>query len=52
MAYEQLVDFLQNRTRIHVYQPVMLIALLREGGTHIEGSRAALRWEGDRGGAA
>ena len=33
MTYEQLVDFLQNRMRMsHVYQPVMLMTLLREGG--------------------
>jgi ATP adenylyltransferase len=33
MTYEQLVDFVQNRMRMsHVYQPVMLLALLRGGG--------------------
>ena len=33
MAYERLVDFVQNRMRMsHVYQPVMLTALLRHGG--------------------
>jgi ATP adenylyltransferase len=33
MTYEQLVDFVENRMRMsHVYQPVMLITLLREGG--------------------
>jgi diadenosine tetraphosphate (Ap4A) HIT family hydrolase len=33
MAYEQLVDFLQNRMRMsHVYQPVMLMTLLQQGG--------------------
>jgi ATP adenylyltransferase len=33
MTYEQLVDFLQSRMRMsHVYQPVMLMALLRRGG--------------------
>ena len=33
MTYEQLVDFLQNRMRMsHVYQPVMLMTLLRQGG--------------------
>src|SRR5918997_6651043 len=33
MAYERLADFVQNRMRMsHVYQPVMLLALLRAGG--------------------
>ena len=33
MTYEQLVDFVQNRMRMsHVYQPVMLMALLQGGG--------------------
>lgn len=33
MTYEQFVDFVQNRMRMsHVYQPVMLLALLRGGG--------------------
>jgi ATP adenylyltransferase len=33
MTYEQLLDFVQNRMRMsHVYQPVMLIALLQGGG--------------------
>jgi ATP adenylyltransferase len=33
MTYEQLVDFLQNRMRMsHVYQPVMLMTLLQQGG--------------------
>jgi ATP adenylyltransferase len=33
MTYERLADFLQNRMRMsHVYQPVMLMALLRGGG--------------------
>src|SRR5919107_322287 len=33
MTYEQLVDFVQNRMRMsHVYQPVMLMTLLRAGG--------------------
>jgi ATP adenylyltransferase len=33
MTYEQLVDFVQNRMRMsHIYQPVMLITLLRGGG--------------------
>ena len=33
MSYEQLVDFVQYRMRIsHVYQPVMMLALLRGGG--------------------
>jgi ATP adenylyltransferase len=33
MTYERLADFVQNRMRIsHVYQPVMLMALLRGGG--------------------
>jgi ATP adenylyltransferase len=33
MIYERLTDFVQNRMRMsHVYQPVMLITLLRGGG--------------------
>ena len=33
MNYEQLVDFLQNRMKMsHVYQPVMLMTLLQQGG--------------------
>jgi ATP adenylyltransferase len=33
MTYEQLADFVENRMRMsHVYQPVMLVALLRGGG--------------------
>jgi ATP adenylyltransferase len=33
MTYEQLVDFVQNRMRMsHVHQPVMLAALLTNGG--------------------
>jgi len=33
MSYEQIVDFVQNRMRMsHVYQPVMMLALLRGGG--------------------
>ena len=33
MTYEQLVDLLQNRMRMsHVYQPVMLMTLLQQGG--------------------
>jgi diadenosine tetraphosphate (Ap4A) HIT family hydrolase len=33
MTYERLADFVQNRMRMsHVYQPVMLMALLRGGG--------------------
>ena len=33
MTYERLADFVQNRMRMsHVYQPVMLLALLRGGG--------------------
>lgn len=33
MIYEQLVDFLENRMRMsHIYQPVMLIALLENEG--------------------
>jgi len=33
MSYEQLVDFAQNRMRMsHVYQPVMLMTLLQDGG--------------------
>ncbi|MCA1716176.1 MAG: hypothetical protein LC781_04700 [Actinobacteria bacterium] len=32
-SYEQLADFVDNRMRMsHVYQPVMLMTLLREGG--------------------
>jgi ATP adenylyltransferase len=33
MTYERLADFVQSRMRMsHVYQPVMLIAVLRGGG--------------------
>ncbi len=33
MIYEQLLDFVQIRMRMsHVYQPVMLMTLLRGGG--------------------
>jgi hypothetical protein len=33
MTYEQLADFVQNRMRMsHIYQPVMLLALLQHGG--------------------
>ena len=33
MNYEQLADFVQNRMRMsHVYQPVMLMTLLRADG--------------------
>src|ERR687893_1588397 len=33
MTYERLADFVQNRMRMsHVYQPVMLMTLLRGGG--------------------
>jgi hypothetical protein len=33
MIYEQLADFVQNRMRMsHVYQPVMVMTLLRGGG--------------------
>jgi diadenosine tetraphosphate (Ap4A) HIT family hydrolase len=33
MTYEQLVDFVQNRMRMsHIYQPVMLLTMLRGGG--------------------
>src|SRR5215203_4089952 len=33
MTYERLADFVQNRMRMsHVNQPVMLMALLRDGG--------------------
>jgi diadenosine tetraphosphate (Ap4A) HIT family hydrolase/5-methylcytosine-specific restriction endonuclease McrA len=33
MTYERLADFVQNRMRMsHIYQPVMLMALLRGGG--------------------
>ena len=33
MAFERLQDFVENRMRMaHVYQPVMLLALLRGGG--------------------
>jgi ATP adenylyltransferase len=32
-SYEQLADFVENRMRMsHVYQPVILMTLLREGG--------------------
>src|SRR5918993_1339300 len=32
-SYEQLADFVENRMRMsYVYQPVMLMTLLREGG--------------------
>jgi ATP adenylyltransferase len=33
MTYERLADFVQKRMRMsHVYQPLMLMALLRGGG--------------------
>ncbi len=33
MTYEQLADFVENRMKMsHVYQPVMLMTLLRAGG--------------------
>jgi ATP adenylyltransferase len=33
MTYEQLADFVQNHMRMsHIYQPVMLMTLLRAGG--------------------
>jgi ATP adenylyltransferase len=33
MTYEQLADFVQNRMRMsHVYQPLMLMTLLQQGG--------------------
>ncbi len=33
ITYERLRDFVENRMRMsHVYQPVMLLALLRGGG--------------------
>jgi hypothetical protein len=33
MTYEQLADFVHHRVRMsHVYQPVMLVALLQQGG--------------------
>jgi ATP adenylyltransferase len=33
LKYNQLVDFISNRMRMsHIYQPVMLIELLRSGG--------------------
>jgi hypothetical protein len=33
MSYKTLLDFIENRMRMsHVYQPVMLIALLRNRG--------------------
>ena len=33
MTYDELVDFISNRMRMsHIYQPVMLIALLENGG--------------------
>jgi diadenosine tetraphosphate (Ap4A) HIT family hydrolase/5-methylcytosine-specific restriction endonuclease McrA len=33
MTYEQLLDFVQNQMRMsHVYQPLMIMALLRRGG--------------------
>ena len=47
MTYEQLVDFVQNRMRMsQICQPVMLMALLREGSAHIEVVRATLEQEG------
>ena len=53
MTYERLADFVQNRMRIsHIYQPVMLMALLREGSTHIEVARATLEQEGGQGDTA
>lgn len=34
MEYADLADFIRRRMRMsHVYQPVMLAALLREGGS-------------------
>ena len=34
MTYEELLDFIQNRMRLsHIYQPVMLMTLLRSAGT-------------------
>ena len=33
MTYDELVDFISNRMRMsHIYQPVMLISLLKNGG--------------------
>ena len=33
MTYRELVDFIQNRMRMsHIYQPVMLMTLLRRQG--------------------
>ncbi len=41
MTYEQLKDFIQNRMRMsHVYQPVMLMTLLRGGGRSSTGEIA------------
>jgi ATP adenylyltransferase len=41
MTYEQLVDFVQNRMKMsHVYQPVMLMTLLRGGGRSSTGEIA------------
>ena len=37
MEYEELADFIQNRMRMsHIYQPVMLLTLLRSGGQSSE----------------
>ena len=53
MIYERLADFVQNRMRMsHIYQPVMLMALLREGNAHIEVVRATLVQEGGQGDTA
>jgi hypothetical protein len=53
MIYERLADFVQNRMRMsHIYQPVMLMALLREGSAHIEVARATLEREGGQGDTA
>ena len=33
MTFEQLFDFIENKMRMsHIYQPVMLMALLKSGG--------------------
>ena len=53
VTYEQLVDFVKNRMRMaHIYQPVMLMALLREGSAHIEVAQATLEREGGQGDTA
>jgi hypothetical protein len=53
MNYERLADFVQNRMRMsHIYQPVLLMALLREGSAHIEVVRATLEQEGGQGDTA